>query len=59
MFNVGVETGQLLFVVAVLLVLMIIRKLPLSWPQGSWRLAPYVIGSVAAFWTVQRVDSFL
>jgi len=59
MFNVGVESGQLLFVAAVLLVIVAIRKLPVRWPAGSWRLAPYAIGGIAAFWTVQRVDSFL
>ncbi len=59
MFNVGVETGQLLFVGVVMLVIAVIRRLPVRWSQGSWRLLPYTIGSVAAFWTVQRVDSFL
>ncbi len=49
MFNVGV----------VMLVIAVIRRLPVRWSQGSWRLLPYTIGSVAAFWTVQRVDSFL
>jgi hypothetical protein len=59
MFNVGVETGQILFVGTVLLLLVIMRRLPISWPQGSWRLAPYTIGSIAAFWTIQRVDGFI
>lgn len=59
MFNVGVETGQLLFVAAVMLVITAIRRIPLRWPAQSWRLAPYVIGSVAAFWTVERIHSFL
>jgi len=59
MFNVGVETGQILFVSAVLLLLVIIKRLPIFWPQGSWRLVPYAIGSTAAFWTIQRIDGFL
>jgi hypothetical protein len=59
MFNVGVETGQILFVSAVLLLMAILRRLPILWPQGSWRLVPYAIGSIAAFWTIQRVDGFL
>ena len=59
MFNVGVETGQVLFVAAVVLVRAGIMRLPFAWPQGSWKLLPYAIGSIAAFWTVQRVDSFL
>jgi len=55
MFNVGVETGQVLFVVAVVAALAALRRLPLSLPQGAWRLAPYSIGSLAAFWTIQRL----
>ena len=26
-----------------------------DWALGTWRRAPYAIGSMAAFWTVQRV----
>jgi len=59
MFNVGVETGQILFVCAMLLVIAVFEKVPLSWPRGSWRLLPYTIGSIAAFWIVQRIDSFI
>jgi len=55
MFNVGVETGQLLFVVAVASALAALRRLPLTLPAGAWRLAPYTIGAIAAFWTIQRV----
>jgi hydrogenase/urease accessory protein HupE len=59
MFNVGVETGQILFVCAMLLVIAAFKKVPLNWPQGSWRLLPYTIGSIAAFWILQRIDSFV
>ena len=55
MFNVGVETGQVLFVVAVAVALASLRRLPLSLPQGTWRLAPYSIGALAAFWTIERL----
>lgn len=59
MFNVGVETGQLLFIAAVLAVMAVLKRLPLTLPQGAWRLLPYSIGGVAAFWTIDRVLSFL
>ena len=59
MFNVGVETGQLLFIAVVLSLFAILRRLPFTVPQGGWRVLPYAIGSVAAFWTIQRVDSFI
>lgn len=59
MFNVGVETGQILFVSGVLVVTAALRRLPFAWPAESWRLAPYAIGSAAAFWTIERVTGFL
>lgn len=59
MFNVGVETGQLLFIAVVLSLIALLKRLPFTAPQGAWRLLPYGIGSVAAFWTIERVGSFL
>jgi hypothetical protein len=59
MFNVGVETGQLSFIAVVLGLLALFKRLPLATPEGAWRLLPYGIGSVAAFWTIERVVSFL
>lgn len=59
MFNVGVETGQIMFIVAVLGLLALLRRLPVSLPAGVWRLVPYSIGGIAAFWTFERVMSFL
>jgi hydrogenase/urease accessory protein HupE len=55
MFNVGVETGQVVFVVAVVAALAALRRLPLLLPEGAWRLAPYSIGTLAAFWTIERL----
>jgi len=59
MFNVGVETGQLLFIGVVLSLIAILKRLPISAPQGAWRVLPYSIGGLAAFWTVDRVMSFM
>jgi hypothetical protein len=59
MFNVGVETGQLLFIAVVLGFITLLKRLPVSAPQGAWRVLPYSIGSVAAFWTIERVMSFI
>ena len=59
MFNVGVETGQVLFVAVVLSLLAVLKRLPLTPPAGAWRVAPYAIGGLAAFWTIQRVISFV
>jgi hypothetical protein len=59
MFNVGVEVGQLIFVVVVLSLMALLKRLPLTAPAGAWRVAPYTIGGLAAFWTIQRVMSFV
>jgi len=59
MFNVGVETGQVAFVVAVSLLLAGLHRMN---PRSSLLMArtlPYAIGGVAAFWTIQRVVSFI
>jgi len=55
-FNVGVEAGQLLFIAAVFLAWAILRRI--SMPQWAWRVPVYTIGSLAAFWTIQRLSGF-
>jgi len=59
MFNVGVETGQLLFIAAVMNLLWLLQRLHLSAPPAAWRILPYSIGGLAAYWTIDRVMSFL
>jgi hypothetical protein len=55
MFNVGVETGQILFVVAVSLLLAGLHRIHNNSALTLARATPYVIGGVAAFWTIERV----
>jgi hypothetical protein len=59
MFNLGVETGQVMFVVGVSLLLLGIRKLHSQSADLFLRVTPYAIGGLAAFWTMQRIDLFL
>jgi hydrogenase/urease accessory protein HupE len=62
MFNVGVELGQIAFVLVVLCILAAWRytctKLPSIEPISHWQFVPYGIGCVAAFWTIQRTIGF-
>lgn len=58
-FNVGIELGQLAFVGAVLLVTAAIRKVPVAWPQWAKAVPAYGIGTMAAFWFLQRAISLL
>jgi len=55
-FNLGVEAGQLLFIAAVLLTWAALKRI--SWPQWAWRVPVYAIGSLAAFWTIDRITGF-
>lgn len=59
MFNIGVEVGQLMFVAVVLGVILAARRLSVPWLAHSWRVVTYGIGSLAAYWTIDRVGSFL
>ena len=52
-FNLGVEAGQLAFVAAVLLAWSLLQRL--SWPRFAWRFPVYAIGTIAAFWTLERL----
>ncbi|MCP5305717.1 MAG: HupE/UreJ family protein [Chromatiaceae bacterium] len=53
-FNLGVEFGQLAFVLLVLSVLRAMQRLHLRWPRGSEGIAVYLVGGVAAFWFIDR-----
>jgi len=59
MFNLGVETGQVMFVVGVSLALAGLHRLHNKSVNLFFRATPYAIGGLAAFWTIQRIDSFL
>ena len=54
LFNVGVEVGQIGFVLLVLALERSFRVLEVRWPQGA-ELAPgYAVGCLGAYWTIQR-----
>jgi hypothetical protein len=58
-FNLGVELGQLLFLACVLPLAALGRRAALRWPVASAQLPAYAIGSVAAWWTLERVAACL
>jgi hypothetical protein len=55
-FNVGVEVGQIMFIAAVFALSMLLKLV--SWPAWAWRVPVYAIGSMAGFWTIQRIAGF-
>jgi len=55
-FNVGVELGQLIFIGAVFAVSIVLKRA--LWPGWAWRVPVYAIGTMAAFWTIERIAGF-
>jgi hydrogenase/urease accessory protein HupE len=58
MFNLGVEAGQLIFVVAVLIAFKVISTIA-SIPMARVRLiGAYMIGTIASYWFISRLSTF-
>jgi hydrogenase/urease accessory protein HupE/uncharacterized protein YbdZ (MbtH family) len=61
-FNIGVELGQLAFIAFVLSAMAvggkIAQRIRAPRPAWAWLVPPYAIGSVAAFWVIQRIATF-
>jgi hypothetical protein len=53
-FNAGVELGQLAFVLLVLLLERSFNQLEIRWPRWVEALPGYAVGSLGAFWTIER-----
>ncbi len=53
-FNVGVELGQLAFVLFVLALVRSFRILEIRWPRWTELLPGYAVGALGAFWFIQR-----
>ncbi len=54
LFNVGVELGQLSFVLLILLLERSFRVLEVHWPRMVQRLPGYTVGTLGAYWFIQR-----
>ncbi len=54
LFNVGVEIGQIAFVVLIVLLERSFRVLEVVWPRWAHAFPGYAVGSLGAFWTIQR-----
>jgi hydrogenase/urease accessory protein HupE len=55
LFNVGVELGQLAFVLLVILLERAFRVLEIQWPRLLRLLPGYTVGTLGAYWTIQRM----
>ncbi|MGA2281410.1 MAG: HupE/UreJ family protein [Verrucomicrobiota bacterium] len=59
MFNLGVEFGQLCFVFILLALVCSFNRLEIVWPRWVAALPCYTVGSLGAFWTIQRAAILL
>lgn len=55
LFNAGVEIGQLIFVFSILGIMFILKKVFSKLPEWTRWIPPYAIGSLAAFWFIERM----
>jgi len=54
LFNVGVELGQVAFVLLVILLERSFRTLEVRWPRFVEHFPGYAVGTLGAYWTIQR-----
>ena len=52
MFNVGVEIGQVVFIVLILALVRSFRLMEIRWPRPVLALPTYAVGTLGAFWTI-------
>ena len=57
-FNIGVELGQLAFVGVVMLSAWLLRRINAFPLRSAEILTTYLIGGIAAYWTIDRVAGF-
>ena len=58
-FNVGIELGQLAFVLLLLGLLLLVRPFVTSFPRWATRVPVYVMGTLAAYWCWVRAATWL
>jgi hydrogenase/urease accessory protein HupE len=54
LFNLGVEIGQLFFVMVVVLLERSFRILDIHWPRWAQVAPGYAVGCLGGFWTIER-----
>jgi hypothetical protein len=54
LFNLGVEAGQMLFVLLMGLLARAFRILDIHWPRWVEVVPAYTVGTLGAYWTLQR-----
>jgi hypothetical protein len=58
-FNLGVEAGQVMFILAVTAIAFVVGRFTRLPRQTLLRLSGYGIGGLSAFWFIDRVSAIL
>ena len=58
-FNVGVEVGQLVFIILLAAGYLLLRRVWLGPTQRATKLLAYLIGACASFWLIERILAFI
>ena len=53
-FNVGIEIGQIAFIMVILALWYLIRKPLAPWQDRLWPVPVYVLGALSAMWCIER-----
>ncbi len=53
-FNIGIEIGQIVFILAVLAVWFVVRKPLAPWQERLLPVPVYVLGALSAMWCIER-----
>jgi hydrogenase/urease accessory protein HupE len=59
LFNVGVELGQVGFVLLIIALERSFKTLEVVWPRWAEMIPGYAVGSLGAYWTIQRTIMML
>lgn len=58
-FNIGVEIGQLLFIVVLFILAFILNRWAKAHMQTARKVTAYCVGIAGAFWVFERLSSFI
>jgi hydrogenase/urease accessory protein HupE len=58
MFNIGVEAGQVMFIILASVILLLLRRVMQTSYQQLEKISSYGIGSIGAFWLIERISNF-
>ena len=60
LFNLGIELGQIIFILCILAGVWLCLKTPLAAQKDKWRLvAPYALGGLGSFWVIERLAAYV